>query len=61
PLSAPSCLIREAMTKGLTLWQFRWTSLALATGLSLLYFILGWVFFGRQEALARRQGLIGQY
>ncbi|MDI3269779.1 MAG: hypothetical protein QJR00_03650 [Bacillota bacterium] len=61
PMSAPAALIREAMTQGVRLSQFSWTSLAVAGGLSLLYFLLGWAFFGHQERKARREGLLAQY
>ncbi|MBT9259409.1 MAG: hypothetical protein KM310_06605 [Clostridiales bacterium] len=61
PMSAPAALIREAMTQGTRLFQFPETSLALAAGLSLLYFALGWFFFGLQERKARQGGLLAQY
>lgn len=61
PLATGNSLLRQVMVQGLRLWELPGADLLILALNSFAYLALGFWVFSRCEAVARRDGLLGQY
>jgi len=61
PLNLGNRMLTQVMVRGVRIWEFPASQLLLLVGVSAAYLAVGLLAFGRMEARARAQGLLGHY